>query len=103
MPKPKPSRPAKPRGSRFGRRYTPRRKVCFFCANKNEAIDYKNGDKLRNYISDRGKMEPRRRTGTCARHQRALAVAIKRARHLALLPYVPAHIRGMRSLGTAGA
>ena len=77
--------------------------MCFFCANKNEAIDYKNGDKLRNYISDRGKMEPRRRTGTCARHQRALAVAIKRARHLALLPYVPAHIRGMRSLGTAGA
>ena len=99
MPRPKPSRPAKPRGSRYGRRYTPRRKVCFFCANKNEAIDYK----LRNYISDRGKMEPRRRTGTCARHQRVLAVAIKRARHLALLPYVSAHIREMRSLGAAGA
>lgn len=82
--------------TRGGRRYHHRRKVCFFCANKNEIIDYKRPDKLRNYVSDRGKIEPRRRTGTCARHQRFLAVAIKRARHLALLPYTPGHIRSTR-------
>ena len=74
--------------------------MCFFCANKNEAINYTAPEKLRNYVSDRGKIEPRRRTGTCAKHQRTLAVAIKRARHLALLPYVPGHIRGMRTVGT---
>ena len=85
------------RGERGGRsRYMQRRKVCYFCANKNEAIDYKNPDKLRNYVSDRGKIEPRRRTGTCAKHQRSLAVAIKRARHLALLPYVPEHMRRIK-------
>jgi len=79
--------------SRQGRgRYVPRRKVCFFCANKNEVIDYKNPDKLRGYVSDRAKIEPRRRTGTCAKHQRALATAIKRARHLALLPFVSDHV-----------
>ena len=72
-------------------RYVPKRKVCFFCANKNEVIDYKNPEKLRNYVSDRAKIDPRRRTGTCAKHQRALAVAIKRARHLALLPFVADH------------
>lgn len=92
MPRQKTSRPRSARWSRGGK-YTPKRKVCFFCANKNESIDYKEPDKLRNYISDRGKIEPRRRTGTCARHQRSLAVAIKRARHLALLPYVAAHTR----------
>ncbi len=70
----------------------PRRKVCFFCANKNEVIDYKSPEKLRAYMSDRAKIEPRRRTGTCARHQRALATAIKRARHLALLPFVAEHV-----------
>ena len=102
MPRPGPSRgrgPAKPRGSRWGRgRYTPRRKVCLFCANKNEVIDYKEPGRLRNYISDRGKIEPRRRTGTCARHQRPLSTAIKRARHLALLPYTPEHVRKMRTV-----
>jgi len=72
--------------------------VCFFCVNKNEAIDYKRPDKLRNYISDRGKIEPRRRTGTCAKHQRPLTIAIKRARHLALLPYTPEHVRKMRTV-----
>jgi len=82
--------------TRGGRsRYVPSRKVCFFCANKVKTIDYKDADALRNYISDRGKIDSRRRTGTCARHQRILAVAIKRARHLALLPYVPEHIRQM--------
>jgi small subunit ribosomal protein S18 len=82
----------RPRNTRPGRpRYMPKRKVCFFCANKNETIDYKNPDKLRAYLSDRAKIEPRRRTGTCAKHQRALAIAIKRARQIALLPFVPEH------------
>ena len=70
----------------------PRRKVCPFCAGKIEMVDYKNPAKLRRFISDRGKIEPRRKTGVCARHQRILAMAIKRARHLALVPYVSAHI-----------
>jgi small subunit ribosomal protein S18 len=85
---------ARPRmgGMRTNRtRYVPKRKVCFFCANKNEAIDYKNPEKLRNYVSDMAKIDPRRRTGTCAKHQRALATAIKRARQLALLPYTSDH------------
>ena len=72
--------------------------MCFFCANKNEAIDYKDPIRLRNYVSDRGKIEPRRRTGTCARHQRPLSIAIKKARHLALLPYTPEHVRKMRTV-----
>ncbi len=99
MPRPKPKPRKGPAGGkrRFGRRYAPRRKICFFCANKNEPINYKDPGKLRTYVSDRGKIEPRRRTGTCARHQRRLSVAIKRARHLALLPYVSEHIRGMRT------
>ena len=80
-------------------RYAPSRKVCSFCAGKVEAIDYKDPSKLRNYITDRGKIAPRRRTGTCAKHQRILARAIKRARHLALLPYVPAHMRRVGSVG----
>jgi len=77
----------------------PRRKFCSFCADKAEAIDYKDPLKLRSYISSRGKIEPRRKTGVCARHQRALAVAIKRARHLALLPCVPAHIHKVGGVG----
>ncbi len=82
----------------------PRRKVCPFCADKDaaEALDYKDPAKLRRYVSDRGKMEPRRRTGVCAKHQRVLATAIKRARHLALLPYVPAHIYKTGGVGTRG-
>jgi len=76
-----------------------RRKFCSFCADKAEAIDYKDPLKLRPYISSRGKIEPRRKTGICAKHQRALAVAIKRARHLALLPYVPAHIHKAGGVG----
>lgn len=66
----------------------PRRKVCAFCADKIEMIDYKDTPRLRRYLSERGKIVPRRVTGTCARHQRQLTTAIKRARHLALLPYV---------------
>ena len=64
-----------------------RKKVCGFCADKVEHIDYKDIARLRRYMSERGKILPRRVTGTCARHQREITVAIKRARHLALLPY----------------
>lgn len=73
------------RGERRMRR--PRRKVCYFSANKIEYIDYKDVNLLRRFVNERGKILPRRITGTSARHQRRLAVAIKRARHLALLPY----------------
>ena len=78
---------------RDGRRYIPKRKVCAFCVDKVRHIDYKDPGKLRRYISDRGKIEPRRKTGTCARHQRPLSMAIKRARHVALLPFTAEHIR----------
>ena len=64
-----------------------RRKVCQFCVEKADEIDYKDVAKLRKFVSERSKILPRRVTGTCARHQRELTVAIKRARHLALLPY----------------
>lgn len=81
------------------RRYIPRRKVCGFCVEKTSEIDYKDITKLRRFISDRGRIEPRRRTGTCARHQRTLSLALKRARHLALLPFTAAHIREMGGVG----
>jgi small subunit ribosomal protein S18 len=85
-------RERRPRGGggrgRFGRR-----KVCIFCVDKVKEIDYKDPTKLRRYISDRGRIEPRRKTGTCAKHQRRLSMALKRARHLALLPYTAEHIR----------
>ena len=64
-----------------------RKKACGFCVDMVENIDYKDISRLRCYMSERGKILPRRVTGTCARHQRELTVAIKRARHLALLPY----------------
>lgn len=64
-----------------------RRKVCVFCAEKAEVIDYKDVAKLRKFISERAKILPRRVSGTCAEHQRELTVAIKRARYMALLPY----------------
>ena len=72
----------KPRGNRT------RRKVCAFCVDKVECIDYKETAKLKRYLSERSKILPRRTTGTCAMHQRQLTDAIKRARHVALLPYV---------------
>ncbi len=75
-------RPERPRDRK------PRRKVCAFCVDKIETIDYKDVPRLRRYLSERAKIVPRRVTGTCARHQRQLTVAIKRARHLALLPYI---------------
>ena len=73
--------------------FAPRRKVCRFCVNKVTEIDYKDTAKLKRFISEHGKIESRRRTGTCAKHQRALAKAIKRARQAALLPYVSEHVR----------
>lgn len=65
-----------------------RKKVCVFCGDANNVIDYKDVNKLKRYVSERGKILPRRITGNCAKHQRALTVAIKRARHVALMPYV---------------
>ncbi|MBE6719493.1 MAG: 30S ribosomal protein S18 [Ruminococcaceae bacterium] len=65
-----------------------RRKVCQFCAERVETIDYKDVAKLKKFTSERAKILPRRVTGTCAKHQRELTTAIKRARHLALLPYI---------------
>lgn len=65
-----------------------RKKVCMFCVDKVEHIDYKDTAKLRRYISERGKIVPRRISGNCAKHQRQLTVAIKRARQIALLPFV---------------
>ena len=76
------NRPERP--ARDSRR---RRKVCQFCVDKVASIDFKDAAKLRKYTSDRGKILPRRMTGTCAMHQRQLTLAIKRARHVALLPY----------------
>ena len=77
------------RGERSGRpQRRSRKKVCSFCVDRVEEIDYKDVAKLRKYISERAKIIPRRVTGTCAQHQRELTTAIKRARHLALLPYV---------------
>ncbi|ACM04840.1 30S ribosomal protein S18 [Thermomicrobium roseum] len=70
-------------------RYYPRKKVCSFCMDGIKKIDYKDFGRLRRYLSPQAKIEPRRATGTCAKHQRQLARAIKRARHLALLPFVP--------------
>ena len=65
-----------------------RKKVCSFCVDRIDTIDYKDVPRLRKYVSERAKIIPRRVTGTCAVHQRALTVAIKRARHVALMPYV---------------
>ena len=69
-----------------------RRKVCRFCADKKLLLDYKEAKTLRLFISDTGKVTPRRISGTCAKHQRKLTVQIKRARQIALLPYAPKHI-----------
>ncbi len=84
---------------RGGRRGGPRgrmgrAKVCAFCTDKVSKIDYKQHDMLRRYLTDRGKIRPRRQTGTCAKHQRALARAVKRARHLALAPFTGEQMRG---------
>ena len=75
-------RPERPRGRKG------RRKVCSFCVDKIDTIDYKDVARLRRFVSERAKILPRRVTGTCARHQRELTVAIKRARQIALMPFV---------------
>ncbi len=82
----------RPTGKWTGGKFAPKRKVCSFCASRAKVIDYKDTATLGRFISDRGKIEPRRRTGTCNRHQHTLALAIKQARHVALLPFVPEHI-----------
>ncbi len=78
-----------------GRDFRSRRKVCAFCVDQIREIDYKDVGRLKRYISERGKIEPRRKTGACAKHQRRLSVALKNARHMALLPYTAAHVRGL--------
>ena len=75
------------RSQRKMRRSRPRRKICAFCADKSKNIDYKDNAKLRRFLTERGKIQPRRTSGVCAKHQRQLAMAIKRARVMALLPY----------------
>ena len=69
------------------RRFRPRKKVCAFCAEKSKGIDYKDINKLKKFITDRGKILPRRISGNCSKHQRELTISIKRARQVALLPY----------------
>jgi small subunit ribosomal protein S18 len=66
----------------------PRRKICYFCANPAVEMNYKNVDLLKRFVSDKGKILPRRVTGVCAKHQRRVAQAVKRAREIALLPFV---------------
>ena len=79
--------PGGDRGGPGGKFRRPRRRVCAFCADKIDSIDYKNTAKLRRFVSDRGKIMPRRATGNCAKHQRIIMHAIKRARQIALLPF----------------
>jgi small subunit ribosomal protein S18 len=99
-----PRRDGPPSGAGGGRGYggppglrRPRRKVCSFCVDKVQKIDYKDVGRIRRYISERGKIDPRRKSGTCAKHQRMLTTALKRARLMALLPYTADHVRGLMS------
>ena len=64
-----------------------RKKVCALCANKDLVLDYKNADQLKKFVNEKGKILPRRATGACAKHQRAITLTVKRARHIAILPY----------------
>ena len=86
----RPGGPGGPGGRPRGR-FVRRRKVCAFCVEKVTHIDYKEIDKIRRFVSERAKIEPRRRTGVCAKHQRALRTAIQRARQIALVPFVAYH------------
>ena len=94
------ARPPAGRGGGYRRggrpRYYARRKVCAFCVNHVAYIDYKDVDVLRRYLSDQAKIESRRKTGVCSRHQRGLALAIKRARHLAMMPVSRMHMGAPR-------
>ena len=74
-------------GNTNARRFVARPKVCQFCSDKEKKIDYKDVDTLKRYVTEDGKIRPRRQTGTCAKHQRAVAYAVKRARQIALLPF----------------
>ncbi len=100
-----PSRPARNPDAAPGREWDSQQKRgrfmgpraprhCPFCASKTDYIDYKQVDQLRRYLTERGKIKARRKIGTCARHQRRLALAIKRARHIAILPFTAEHVRG---------
>lgn len=80
-------------GGGGGPRRGARRRGCEFCQRHTDVVDYKDIDLLRHYVSERGKIEARRKVSTCAKHQRTVSQAIKRARHLALLPYTAEHVR----------
>src|SRR6266542_4142447 len=84
-------------GGAMGGPRRPRRKVCSFCVEKVQKIDYKDVGRIRRYISERGKIDPRRKSGSCAKHQRMLTTALKRARFMALLPYTADHVRSLMS------
>lgn len=91
-------RPGGGGGPRIGRpRYYPRRKVCGFCVDHVTHIDYKDVNIIRRFVSEQAKIESRRKSGVCSKHQRSLATAIKRARHLAMVPFSNAH--GGRAIG----
>jgi len=81
------NQPVSPESQGPARRFFSRPHQCQFCSDKTSAIDYKQVELLRRFITEEGKIRPRRQSGICAKHQRELAVAIKRARHLALLPF----------------
>jgi small subunit ribosomal protein S18 len=91
----RPGARARREGGRERGAYGGRRRVCGFCVDNVQRIDYKDTVRLRRFLSERGKIEPRRKTGTCAKHQRWLTTALKRARQLALLPYTAEHVRFM--------
>ncbi len=93
----RPDRDGGPRGRRSGPgggRYAPRRKVCQFCVDGIQHVDYKDLPRLRRHIGERGKIEPRRKLGTCAKHQRSVTTAIKRARYIGLVPFTTSAGRG---------
>ncbi len=83
-------------GERGERRFFAKPKFCQFCADKTLTIDYKKTDLLRKYVTEDGKIRPRRQTGACAKHQRVVAAAVKQARHIALLPYTGRHLEETR-------
>lgn len=87
------SRSRRSSSSRRGRRYGRRPRLCQFCADKVKTINYKDLELLKRYVTEQGKIRSRRQTGTCAKHQRMVARAVKRARHLALLPYAADRLR----------
>lgn len=83
----------RPQRRRPRRRFTRRPRICQFCADKTLVIEYKNIDLMKRYVTEDGKIRPRRETGSCAKHQRKVAQAVKRARHMALLPFKASRFR----------